>query len=376
MIKLWKTPLLREYLQQKIEIVFFISLFFFFLFFLLNQIINSLLYFQYFQIGFWRLAKIVLLSFPAMLESLFSFCSMLAAMLVALQMSKNSELLAYFSQGISSSYLYFCVIRFGLFLFLISFLILAWVRPLFFEMREELTIQTVHQGDFKFFPQKLNPIGDYFFYFQEKKGKQFHQVLIFNRENPLTRRIISAKAVEIRTSISENLFLFSLKNGKIINFPQEKQQEYQLWNFEKLEFPVVIENIIQLKNIANRIIHKDSFRFIHLTLPEIYKKTQALKKDGDLEWKESFTRMILIFTRSLHNIALPLVGFFLGFFYSRFPPRWTYLKFFVCYITYYFIVIQIENASIDALLSSWWNFLPPFFTCLLVYKLLIRKIES
>ena len=365
MFKLLKNYLLAKYLLKKIEFLFFISLCFFLLFFLINETIFTLLYFQYFQTNSLVLIKIIIFDLLGSIETLFSFCAMLAILVTTQQLSRTSELTAYFAQGISINFIFTCVLRFTAVLGIFSFFIVAWMRPIFFEQREKLIAQIVHQGKFKFAPEKLNSIGDYIFYFKKKKGNDFYHILIFKRTNPLKGQIISAKKGNIKSSIAESLFSFELQEGHITLLPSPKKN-YQITKFAKLAYPIQIGNTVQLANIETRVIKKQQ-RYTQYTLPQMYQKIKELHKIDKAEQEYYFIRFIFLFTRSLHNAALPLVGLMLGFFYPRLRKKQIYLKFFTIYILYYTVVIQLEQATLNGLISVWWNFLLPALSAYLSY---------
>ena len=182
-----KNRKLENYILSRIEFTLpmILSLFVFFL--LINQTIGLLSYFKFFEISLVSLLQLVFFSLPHHLESLFSFCGTLAVIVALSRLSKNFELIAVIVQGISANLIFKTVFRFGLALFAIGFLILTWVRPVFIHQSEKLKAKIIHQGNFKFLENQLNPIGDFILYFEKKEGNKLYNLLL------ISRIIISAK---------------------------------------------------------------------------------------------------------------------------------------------------------------------------------------
>ncbi len=374
-----RTSKLESYILSRIEFTLplILSLFVFFL--LINQTIGFLSYFKFFEISLGSLLKLVFFSLPFHLESLFSFCGTLAVIIALSRLSKNFELIAIIVQGISANLIFKTVFRFGLALFAIGFLILAWIRPVFFDQSEKLKAKIIHQGNFKFLENQLNPIGDFVFYFKKKEEDKLYNLLLMNRNDPLQGSIISAAEGEFQSSISNNIISFFLKDGRIVTLPQKGEKDKQIVHFKELNYPISLGKSIQLENISNRVLKKkaEDKGYTQLTLWELIQRSGFFKKSasGDLEDRRYyFIRSLILISRSLHNLSLPLMGVFLGFFHPRFPSRFIYLKFMVIYTAYYLGVSQLETSALVGSISAWWILTLPLITIGLAFYLFRRKI--
>jgi lipopolysaccharide export LptBFGC system permease protein LptF len=362
--------LLRNYYLKKIEYLFLLTLCFFLIFLLTNKTIATFLYFQYFLVNNWDIAKIILFRLLGSMEGLFSFCAAISILITTKQLSKSSELTSYFTQGISANFVFLTVARFTITLGIFSFLMVAWARPIFFEKSENLIKKIVHEANFHFQPQQFNPIGDYFFYFQSQEGKTLSNLLLFRQQDPLNSQIISAQKGNIKSVVSESLFIFELENGEVLSLDSNTNQQMQ---FSYLLQPIKITQTIQLQNIETRVLEKrqkhDQYNFL-----DLYQKYKLLKTEDLEESRYYFTRLTFLITRSMHNTALPLIGLVLGFFFARFQPRFLYLKFFFFYIFYYFLVIQIEESTLEGIIPLWCNFILPILTIILSYYFFRKKV--
>ena len=369
-----KNRKLENYILSRIEFTLpmILSLFVFFL--LINQTIGLLSYFKFFEISLVSLLQLVFFSLPHHLESLFSFCGTLAVIVALSRLSKNFELIAVIVQGISANLIFKTVFRFGLALFAIGFLILTWIRPVFIHQSEKLKAKIIHQGNFKFLENQLNPIGDFILYFEKKEGNKLYNLLLIDSKEPLKKSIISAAEGEFQSSISNTTISFFLKNGRIVSLPQSNTKDKQIIYFQELEYPISLGKSIQLENISNRILKQkaEDKRYTQYNLLELLKKATS---DNDLEKRHYyFVRTLILISRSLHNLSLPLMGIFLGFFHPRFPNRFIYLKFMVIYLAYYLGVSRLETSALAGSISAWWIFILPAATIGLAFFLFRRKI--
>ena len=374
--------ILNQYLLQRIEKIFWVALGLLLFFFLINKTIGLLIYFKFFEIKFFDLFKLLFFTLPYHIESLFSFCGMLAVIVSLSQLSKNFELSAILAQGIPAKFIFKTVFQFGMVLCLSSFIILSWIRPFFLEKSWQLKTAIVHRGEFKFLANQLNSIGDFVFYYEAEKNNIFKNLTFFNNKNPLGNKIIFAEEGQLKSSIIDNLLIFSLKNGKILSIDSKKisnnSQDYQLISFVELTYPLTIQNALQLQNISNKILQKDQNNKRHdlLTLKALLQNVKKFQKTDLTESNYYLTRSVFLFTRSLHNLALPLLCIFLGYFHPRFPNRWVYFKFLVIYFSYYILVSQLEKAALDGNISAYYSFILPLSSIILAYFLFQKKIVS
>ena len=369
---LFKNYLLRNYYIRKIEILFFLCLSFLLIFVLVNKTISILLYFQYFVVSGWKLAQIIFLDVISFMESLFSFCAMLAILIITKQFSKRSELTCYLASGISTNFIFFSIARFTLTLGIFSFFIVSFTRPIFFERKENIIAKIVHEAKFQFKEKSFNSIGNYFFYFQKKEKKKFYNLLLLKKNNPLEGQIIWAHRGEIKTSVAKGLFVFELENGKILDLFSNKEN-YRQTQFSFLLQPVQIRQTIQLENIETRVLKKQR-NHTQFTFWDLLQESKKFSKVDKKEEQYFFIRAILLITRSLHNFALPLFALVLGFSYARFQPNFLYLKFFFLYVLYFFLVIQLEELTFEHKISVWYNFILPIATSLAAYYCFQKKV--
>ena len=367
-IKKSSNYVLTRYYAQKVELLFFLALVFFLIIFAVNKTIGTLLYFQYFFVGALDLVELIFLHLISSIEGLFSFCALVAVAISTHQLCKTSELPSYFAAGISAKFVFWIVFKFTLFLGFLSFILIAFIRPIFSQRIENLKTTIVQKGEFQFYPNTLNPIEDYFFLFKEKNDNFFFNVLMLAKNDPLKEQIIFAKKAKINTYVAESLFVFELKEGSI--FQTDPLQNIQ---FKELLYPVQILGTVQLESIENRVLQKTGRKHTQYNFFSLLQKSQKYKNIDKEEENYYFARAVFLITRSLHNIALPLVGLWLGFFYSRFRSKFLFIKFFLIYAIYYFFVIQLENSALEQKISLWWNFLPPILISIFSYFAFLKK---
>ena len=94
----------------------------------------------------------------------------------------------------------------------------------------------------------------------------------------------------------------------IVSLPQSKTKDKQIIHFQELEYPISLGKSIQLENISNRILKQkaEDKRYTQYNLLELLKKATS---DNDLEKRHYyFVRTLILISRSLHNLSLPLMG--------------------------------------------------------------------
>lgn len=369
--------ILTSYILKRIEVFFFLTLSILVFFFLINKTIGLLSYFKFFQFKLIDLIKLLLFSLPHTIESLFGFCGLLAVILAFKQFSNNFETAAIFAHGISVNFLFRIVFFFGLTLMIFGFIIISWIRPVFLDQSWKLKQKIIANGEFKFLEQNFNLVGNFIFYYNQKQNEVFLDIILLQNKNPLTNKIITAKKAKIKSSIAEEIFIFSFEEGQIISLPEStNNKESQLLNFKKLQYPIKLTNTIQFGNLSNKVLKNDQTlkRHDRLTMLELLEKVKTHQPNSK-EYNYYLARSIFLLTRSLHNLALPLLGVFLAIFIPRFPIKWSYLKFFVMFIIYNILVVQVEELILNGKIAVWWSFGLPLVTICSSYFFFTRKFN-
>ena len=80
--------------------------------------------------------------------------------------------------------------------------------PSFYPSKRKIEAKIIHQGNFKFLENQLNPIGDFILYFEKKEGNKLYNLLLIDSKEPLKKSIISAVEGEFQSSISNTIFPF------------------------------------------------------------------------------------------------------------------------------------------------------------------------
>jgi len=313
---------LNKYILKEFFIKFFTIFFIFTIIVSLIFIISISNITSSFQITFFELFKMYLLSLPQIIFISFSISFFISAVSIYASLSETQELIALFSLGFSGMKILKPVLTISIIFTLINLFILFISIPYSKLAFKNFKIKKQQEAKFNLNNSQISQkLGEWIIFAKGgKNNKYFTDIYLFN---PQKKEFISANSSKL--IIKQNVLKFHLTNGKIYNLEKTYKIHYKNMEIHQI-IPKMHISIFNLKNYFefNKKIFIKNLPFALLPIALIFFIPlfsffhPRLHKNRSLLYSIFLLSLYLILTfvnkNFIISIILPVIFFFIGLF--------------------------------------------------------------